>query len=568
MSNILTAIKIKNFKVFKETDWIPIERNVVFIGPNNSGKTSILQALSLWHYGAQRWISQRKNSTAKSSVAINRKDLYALPISHSRHIWHKFFTHKSQKNAEKNAQTTSFNNIEISVKGIHGNEEWTCTLEFRYNSSEAIYVKSLGEMNYDYIENIHIAFLPPMSGLKLEEEKLLFSTVEARIGEGRTAEVLGNLCYQVCYPETDALKQNRNPEEDWAYIQKTLEEWFKVKIQKPEIDNRGAVKVKYLDADGIEMEINSAGRGMQQILLLLSYVMLKPNTVFLLDEPDAHLEILKQREVYELLTELTQKKQSKIIIASHSEVVLQEAYSNKDTIIAILPFAQPVAIEKTDYVLKSLKTIPFIDYCLARLNGWVLYTEGSTDLRILIKFAEKLNHPVVEYLKTCFCKHLNSNDPNKAREHFSALKAAYSELIGIAVYDNISNPLNTFKGLYEMAWKKREIENYFYSQEVLLRWTNKEKDLFSESKQKAMENALEDVLTGAAKKDPKDEYWDTCKASEEIEKVLKKYFKYMNLYGDTSKSRFLELIDYLPEVDNEVIEKLDFIYSLISDKRP
>ncbi len=562
---MLTAIKIKNFKVFEETDWIPIQGNVVFIGPNNSGKTTILQALSLWHYGLQKWISQRKNSKAVSAVVMNRKDLYAIPILHSRHIWNRFFTHKSQKNTNQKSKTALFNNIEISVKGIHENKEWTCTLEFRYNSSETIYTKLIEKsLDYDVLEKIQIAFLPPMSGLKLEEEKLLFSTVEARIGEGRTAEVLGNLFYQVCYPESDVLRKNRNPEEDWKYIQQTIKEWFNVEPQKPEIDSRGAIKIKYINADKIEMEINSAGRGMQQILLLLSYLMLKPNTVFLLDEPDAHLEILKQEQIYKLLSHLAKEKKSQILIASHSEVVLNQAASNQDTVIAVLPFSKPVVMEKTSHILKSLKTIPISEYYLAQLKGWILYTEGTTDLNILIKFAEKLNHSVLPYLKNCFHKPLNTNDPNKAREHFSALQSAYPKLIGIAVYDNISNSLNTMSGLYEDMWRKREIENYFYSQDTLLKWAlGKQNDLFASNNEKAIQDALDDVLTGAAKKNPKDEYWNTCKASEEIEKILRKYYENLNIYGNTSKNNFIELIDYQCEFDPEITEKLNFIYEHI-----
>jgi predicted ATP-dependent endonuclease of OLD family len=43
---MLTLLQIRNFKTLEEAD-IPLGQNVVLIGPNNSGKTSALQALSL-----------------------------------------------------------------------------------------------------------------------------------------------------------------------------------------------------------------------------------------------------------------------------------------------------------------------------------------------------------------------------------------------------------------------------------------------------------------------------------------------------------------------------------------
>ena len=41
---MLTRLRIKNFKRFDDVD-IELAKSVVFIGPNNSGKTTALQAL-------------------------------------------------------------------------------------------------------------------------------------------------------------------------------------------------------------------------------------------------------------------------------------------------------------------------------------------------------------------------------------------------------------------------------------------------------------------------------------------------------------------------------------------
>ena len=52
---MLTRLQIRNFKTLEEAD-IPLGQNVVLIGPDNSGKTSALQALALWHTGLEEWI--------------------------------------------------------------------------------------------------------------------------------------------------------------------------------------------------------------------------------------------------------------------------------------------------------------------------------------------------------------------------------------------------------------------------------------------------------------------------------------------------------------------------------
>ena len=55
---MLTKLICRNFKRFGEIK-VELGNPVVFIGPNNSGKTTALQALSLWEIGLERlnfWI--------------------------------------------------------------------------------------------------------------------------------------------------------------------------------------------------------------------------------------------------------------------------------------------------------------------------------------------------------------------------------------------------------------------------------------------------------------------------------------------------------------------------------
>jgi predicted ATPase len=60
---MLTRLRIRNFKRFGEAD-IELGQSVVFIGPNNSGKTTALQALALWSVGLQKWNERREGKTS------------------------------------------------------------------------------------------------------------------------------------------------------------------------------------------------------------------------------------------------------------------------------------------------------------------------------------------------------------------------------------------------------------------------------------------------------------------------------------------------------------------------
>jgi predicted ATP-dependent endonuclease of OLD family len=50
---ILHYVKIRNFKIFGDEIEVKLDQPSVLIGPNNSGKTSVLQALALWSFGVK-----------------------------------------------------------------------------------------------------------------------------------------------------------------------------------------------------------------------------------------------------------------------------------------------------------------------------------------------------------------------------------------------------------------------------------------------------------------------------------------------------------------------------------
>ena len=88
---MLTRITIRNFKRFDDVV-VELGNPVIFIGPNNSGKTSALQALALWDVGLKKWLEKRKGkgkstSEKRPGITINRHDLVAVPVPGSKLLW-------------------------------------------------------------------------------------------------------------------------------------------------------------------------------------------------------------------------------------------------------------------------------------------------------------------------------------------------------------------------------------------------------------------------------------------------------------------------------------------------
>jgi predicted ATPase len=78
---MLTQIQIRNFKKLESVNF-ELGKSVVLIGPNNSGKTTALQALALWDIGLRRWNEKRGGKTSNDHACTlpwcaGNKDAYA-----------------------------------------------------------------------------------------------------------------------------------------------------------------------------------------------------------------------------------------------------------------------------------------------------------------------------------------------------------------------------------------------------------------------------------------------------------------------------------------------------------
>lgn len=124
---------------------------------------------------------------------------------------------------------------------------------------------------------MHVAYLPPMSGLAATETRLEPGAVNVRVGEGRTAEVLRNLCFRIF----------RETPDQWNALAKQTGMLFGAELDDPRyVEERGEITMEYRE-DGIRLDLSSSGRGLQQTLLILAYMYANPGAVVLLDEPDA-----------------------------------------------------------------------------------------------------------------------------------------------------------------------------------------------------------------------------------------------------------------------------------------
>lgn len=587
-------IKLHNFKVFAEEIHIDIDQPTVLIGPNNSGKTTILQALTIWGLGLKTWYERRGSSKAKTTLStrLNRLNIIQVPVQETRYFW-------------KNANIRKGNDpivMDITVGLEYQGKVEECSLIFKYQNPEVIYCspseKTLNvEGLIEYASKINIELLYPMSGIETEEPLIQEGRINVLLGQGQTAQVLRNLCYMVI--END----RKNETDDWEKITELMRKLFLIELRLPEFNEaRGTVELKYTptnEKSHYAFDIMLSGRGQQQMLLLIAYIFSHKNTILLIDEPDAHLEILRQIQIFSILKELAEENGNQIIIATHSEVILDDAI---DTNLTMLIDGQPINATKKSNIRNALKNFGIEHYYKAKVKKSVLYVEGSSDIEMLKEFAKKLNH--VESLNI-----LNSNinyyytrdvEPedtlNKKldistgfyqnyKKHYNAVKSCVDGFKGIAVFDDDGRDKqdeieNDFAIVY---WKKYELENYFITPDLIEMFAqdhysnipelfaqpylNKLKRIIDEETKRYIFNNNEKAFNEYINMPPetKKVMFNNLaikkKMSLFLENVLKEFSRQIKQPILINKGQFSQLIQYCsPEdIDPEIEEKLNLI---------
>ena len=280
---------------------------VVFIGPNNSGKTTALQALALWEVGLRSWLAKRGGKASpekRPGVAVNRRDLIAVPVPAANLLWRALHTRNVQTIEGK--QRTRNIRVDVIVEGVTADRAWQCGFEFDYQNEESFVCRPIRHTGYEDVQvkdakfsdvpeeanAVRVAYLPPMSGLADREFIKQPGEIGFLVGQGQTAQVLRNMCFQI---------YSREDKSSWEAVVRHVLDLFGVKLNPPEyIAERSEILMDYEekghDEGAVTLDLSSAGRGLQQTLLLLAHLYANPETVLLLDEPDAHLEILRQRQ--------------------------------------------------------------------------------------------------------------------------------------------------------------------------------------------------------------------------------------------------------------------------------
>ena len=455
---MIHTVRIRGFKRFDEVEF-RLPGHVVLAGPNNTGKTTVLQAIASWALALRRWrelndFKRRKNGYTRAPIA--RQTFSAVPLRSFDLLW----TDRSYQRR-----------IEIEIRHAAG---WSVTMEFRRESTEQIYVRpkaaalpeTLRELDFQAV------FVPPMTGLGTEEPVYQPPKIEELLGQGRPGEVLRNLLAET----------NRN-ETAWTALQESIDKLFGYELLPP--DTGGAhILAEYRTAAGRpSLDIASAGSGFQQVLMLLAFLNTRRAAVLLLDEPAAHLHVILQDAIYHELRTVAARQHSQLVVATHSEVVINAVEPRELYVMLNKPRAIADNVER-NRLISTLRVLSNADVMQAQGIRGVLYVEDFTNINILRAWATRLGHRAENLLTTeVMWKPVVFQTREggagsagiKAREHFEALQLVRDDLPGLELvhgdaHQAIQGSEITGAGLQRLRWRRYEIESYLIHPEALARF--------------------------------------------------------------------------------------------------
>ena len=142
-ANMITKVKVEYFKKFQTTSF-ELGDDIVLAGPNNSGKTTLLQTLVVWNLALQRWQAEHAGSSKakqRTGVPVSRNDFTAVPLREMNLLWFGRDTGYSEGEKE-GAKAGQPKLVAITLYGKDDQgSEWNLRVTIRYANKEQIYVK-------------------------------------------------------------------------------------------------------------------------------------------------------------------------------------------------------------------------------------------------------------------------------------------------------------------------------------------------------------------------------------------------------------------------------------------
>jgi AAA15 family ATPase/GTPase len=304
----------------------------ILTGVNNSGKTTVLEALSLWQECFNKLITEAK----RSDKGYKRGD-YILGASNNKYFpFNDINSVRSPNFEDIFHQRVKKNEILLAVTFIDDENTELC-IPFSISSSGTNYVISL--QNYsaydhrsfnDYFANlpnpISLIYSTPLAQISLEEDFVTDPIINEQLLVRKSETVLRNRLYRIINGLDATL--NEAFQNDLNYVLYNYEKKIEFKSETNIQKDAKAVVLCRVGTKDVFKDLSLLGSGTLQIIGILLNIHLKSIhktdlNIVLLDEPDSHIHRDIQRRLLEVFNKYSKDLQT--FLTTHNEALIRSA---------------------------------------------------------------------------------------------------------------------------------------------------------------------------------------------------------------------------------------------------
>ncbi|WP_278438861.1 ATP-dependent nuclease [Pseudomonas oryzihabitans] len=307
-------IQIRKFKKIDDVTVTLTSLNI-FIGANNSGKSSFIQGIQFAISGCQTLNLQGGIwGKGTKTLSLDSNEYLYTPTYNIEYLYHgKKLTGSRTKKGRDWIEFKITDNYTSTLRISKGkNGGFTTSLSGR----------DLGE-DLSNIEKPYCVYVPGIAGVPTREKYEVAITVKKSATRGDSNNYLRNILYAI---SKEHLK--------WKSFIDSVNSIYPNIDVSTKFDGNISEHIHVLVIDGhIELPLDSVGTGLLQIIQIFAYIEYFNPKVILLDEPDSHIHPTKQRLLAKELSRRADENPAlRIVFSTHSRYIL-DALEDKANVI-------------------------------------------------------------------------------------------------------------------------------------------------------------------------------------------------------------------------------------------
>jgi predicted ATPase len=305
----LKTLYVENFKRF-ETLTLNLEGFNLLVGPNNSGKSTALQACALFNFCYQTCLDRRNGHYVFQNRTFGPDEFITMPAAEPLDLWKD---RRSQRGKDA---------VPIRVRGeLWSGQVYEFEIVLRFNRFGVQSVTTTPPQT----DPFSIILIPGYTDFWPREERRTPAVRREMRAQAQHGGIIRNLL----------LDLRDNPPR-WKRFVEELEAIFpEIHLLRPEFDEQvdRYIHVGYTEGPETatdkrrktpELDIFSGGSGFRQFVQILASILVEDATTVLLDEPDAHLFSRLQADLFAVMGRLVDSG-TQIIAATHSTELIAAA---------------------------------------------------------------------------------------------------------------------------------------------------------------------------------------------------------------------------------------------------